>query len=351
MVGLLRGTMWFVRGSALCGTWTVAVVGAATAGTPSSFQAVPVITVATAFHVFAYVLNDVVDLPLDRTEPRRRNSPLVTGSVSRSAAAAVALACLPLGMAVARVRSTAAVPTAALALAYLGMTGYDLWGKRLSRPIVTDVVQGLSWAGLLVWAATASGPVTATTALLGAYVTVLIVLTNGVHGAVRDLENDLACEARTTAILLGARPLPDGGITAPIPLVRYAASLQACLTLLGLACAVVVTRGSGPLVGATVTAVVGVLLTASGVLAWHARHVFADGAVLRHVGLLHLSMLLLVPLVVTAPTASTTGRWVAAAVFVLPLALHVRLWPALRWLARPSRLGSPRELRAADERS
>ena len=109
------------------------------------------VVVALGFHLFAYLVNDVVDLPIDRHEPRRAMSPLVRGAVSRGVTLAVALA----GMAVSLVVAVgwgagggrgAGVLVAAFAL----MAVYDLWGKRSSVPWLLDLAQGLGWAALFL---------------------------------------------------------------------------------------------------------------------------------------------------------------------------------------------------------
>ncbi len=48
---------------------------------PSAGQVFGLLGVALAFHNFAYVFNDVIDLPVDRTEPLRAKCPLVQGTV------------------------------------------------------------------------------------------------------------------------------------------------------------------------------------------------------------------------------------------------------------------------------
>ena len=69
----------FVRATALCGTFGPLLTGVGSVTTtstpPSTGTLALVVAVGLAFHVFAYVLNDVVDLPIDRTEPRRATSP------------------------------------------------------------------------------------------------------------------------------------------------------------------------------------------------------------------------------------------------------------------------------------
>jgi hypothetical protein len=55
---------------------------------------------------------------------------------------------------------------------------------------------------------------------LGSYVVLAIIVVNGVHGAVRDLANDHAHGARTTALWLGGR-VDESGATIPTRLWVY----------------------------------------------------------------------------------------------------------------------------------
>ncbi len=43
-------------------------------------------------HVFIYVLNNVIDLPIDRTDPRRQTTPLVSGRIGADVAWALVIA-------------------------------------------------------------------------------------------------------------------------------------------------------------------------------------------------------------------------------------------------------------------
>src|SRR3954468_20922873 len=49
-----------------------------------------VIAIAVSFHVYSYVLNDVIDLPIDRTRPERAWDPLVRSLIAPSHALVVA---------------------------------------------------------------------------------------------------------------------------------------------------------------------------------------------------------------------------------------------------------------------
>ena len=212
--------------------------------------------VAALFHVFAYVSNDVIDLPIDRTEPLRRESPLVRGTIRRRWAVAIALVQVPLAFLVAAGLGGGAWSMGALAAAFVLMTVYNLRGKRSRFPPITDAVQALGWVLLAVFGVAAVGArPTAATVLLGAHTFVLVLIVNGIHGGLRDLANDHRCGASTTALLLGARAEPGGRLFLPTPLLGYAVALQALLLALTVS-ALYRGRsvGPGPAYGAAVAA-------------------------------------------------------------------------------------------------
>jgi 4-hydroxybenzoate polyprenyltransferase len=168
-----------------------------------------VIGAAIAFHAAAYAFNDVIDLPIDRTQPRRARSPLVRGEISPRAVALAAAICAFVALLLAASDGLDALLSMTAALTLLLV--YNLYGKRTRVTPLTDLVQGLGWAALAAYGATAIDHPTTKTAWIGGYITLLIVEVNGVHGPLRDLPNDYSAGARTTAILLGAEP------GAPVP--------------------------------------------------------------------------------------------------------------------------------------
>nr|MDP9494784.1 UbiA family prenyltransferase [Actinomycetota bacterium] len=108
-----------------------------------------VIVAGVSFHVFSFVLNDIRDLPIDASEPRRQTSPLVRGMVSTSAAAWLTAAACLLGVAlIAIVGGLESVISYLIAVLALGI--YDLFGKRMPIPGLADVIQGLGWGSLLM---------------------------------------------------------------------------------------------------------------------------------------------------------------------------------------------------------
>jgi 4-hydroxybenzoate polyprenyltransferase len=204
------------------------LVGAASAQNELPLRvAATLFCIAIPFHVFAYVLNDVADLWVDKSEPLRADSPLVQGFLSRRQALWLALLQPPLAFALALLAGATPGALVMLAVAFAAMAGYDLYGKRCAWPLLTDGLQALGWCALLLTGALWHGPLGSPALVwLTAYVFTYALLANGFHGALRDLANDFACGARTTAIWLGARPGAGDAVSIPRQLLAYGLVLQ-----------------------------------------------------------------------------------------------------------------------------
>ena len=216
-------------------TWIIVGVASAAEDFPP-LALLCAVAIGIGFHVFADVGNDVADLPLDMTDPRRSRGPLVAGTIRPMAALWLALAMLPFLSATVTVGGGDAASFAALSTACLLIAIYNVFGKSVPVPIVADVVQGLGWAALVWLGAELSGGATVATLVAMAYVVVYIAMVNGIHGAIRDLRNDRAHGMRTTALLLRA-DIVDGSVVVPWALTGYAAMLHALLGGLLLAAA------------------------------------------------------------------------------------------------------------------
>lgn len=317
------------------------------------------LAVAASFHAFAYVHNDLCDLAIDRTEPRRSFYPLVRGAISPRAARAVALAAVPLAFALHRLlvapvalsrphlrpsapsrfsrRSFRALrdPQTHLALAFALMAVYNRWGKRCPLPPLTDLVQALGWAALLRYGAAveARGPTGEQpaegrlTALLAAYELLLILMVNGLHGALRDLANDAASGAQTTAILLGARAAADGSLHVPPALVAYAGLLQAAMAALPLWAAAANLAGHDR--RARAVAAAGVVAVEGATMAVLAAA--RSRGVSTELGMAHLVLVLSAPIALIAPGLAPHGLAALLAAHLAPLLSNSMTYDALRW--------------------
>lgn len=324
---LLWDAYHFVRFSALGASATLPLLGAGSVTARlAPRRIIGLLSVATAFHTFAYLHNDVCDLELDRTQPRRRHYPLVRGAVQPEVALGLALACVPLSFGL---HVTLAAPerndaAGCLAAAFVAMAAYNHWGKACPFPPLTDLVQALGWAALLRYGALATGrKPTALTRMLTAYEVLLILMVNGVHGALRDLANDAKHGARTTALFLGAYAA-DGRLHVSRPLLAYALMLQA--GLLALPLLYFVRRPDDRAGAAGVIVLTGAALLTLVRLA--CDETGGDGG-----GMAHLVLLLSIPVALIAPRLALPPRLALLGAHLLPLLPNGATYAALRWLA------------------
>jgi len=178
-------------------------LGMATTGAPAASGAAAIVVIGVLFHLFAFPLNDVLDLALDRTNQRRADGPLVRGLVAPRTMLGVALLQIPLMFVVLLAADTGSGALVSWAVAVAALGAYDLGGKRLSVPFLADIDQGVGFAALVVMGAYWQGTPTSVTWWVAAYVVVYITQINGVHGGLRDIGTDAAHGVRTTPVLLG----------------------------------------------------------------------------------------------------------------------------------------------------
>jgi 4-hydroxybenzoate polyprenyltransferase len=230
----LRLFYQFIRFPAFAFSAMLPLLGAATISpTLAGRQIIGLIGVAFAFHNFGYVLNDIRDLPIDRSQPSRTESPLVQGIIRPGQALFFVLLQLPLAFALTWWSGGGRLAYLCLGLGFVLSAFYDLWGKRLPFPPLADLLQGFGWAALLlVGSAVLTNQFTHLTIALAMFIVFYIVLINGVHGSVRDLANDMKFGLYTTAMLLGARPGDDAQLIIPKRLIIYAYTLQVLLLAL-----------------------------------------------------------------------------------------------------------------------
>ena len=164
---------------------------------------------AFCFHIFISVQNDIYDLQLDRTDPRRRNYPLVTGAVS------VEFASVLVGLQVPLVFVLCAwwgmsQPLSTSAILVFGMLSiYNMFGKRTRLPIFTDLVQGIGFAALILFGSFSTGHATLLSAIAFWGVVIWMMQTNHL-GGLRDLQSDYLFDTFTTPISLGSKYRREG---------------------------------------------------------------------------------------------------------------------------------------------
>lgn len=212
------------------------LMGAATAtrgATPA--QIIFIVVTAFQFHIFTYVLNDVVDLPVDRLMPKRATHPLVRGEIPSTTAVAIALTQVPLMLVLGLLAAIPPYALAALLMAVSCMAAYDIWGKQNAFPPITDLIQALSWGSLTLYGAWSVGDPTFLTLVLVSIFVLFILLMNGVFEGVIDIAEDTAAGLKTTAMIFGTKPGREGRLPfIPLGLFIYCLVLEAMLSALNL---------------------------------------------------------------------------------------------------------------------
>jgi len=182
------------------------LLGAATAKEQlDGFHLLGILGVAITFHIYVSLLNDIIDLPLDRTNPARAHYPLVSSAISPTMALTITLLQIPVAATVIYWQSGPLSAYVAVAVAFGMMTIYNIWGKRSPVPPVIDVIQGIGFSSLVLFGSALTGGLTPLSWLTFALGILWMVLIN-LLGGLRDLHPDLAFGVNTTPIYFGMRP-------------------------------------------------------------------------------------------------------------------------------------------------
>lgn len=225
---LWSDTYMFIRLAAFGFTGILPFLGVISVQSTLTYsQSLGLFAVAFFYHNYTYVLNDLIDLPLDRTEPLRAHYPLVRGSVQPKYALIFVCLQLPALFVVAGWLGAEGKAFLALCISLSLITLYNVGSKYTPFPLAMDALQGMAWGSLVLFGAfVCARQASGLTWILFFIITVYILLVNGVHGSLRDLENDLRSGAKTTALVLGARPRQKGAIVLSPPLISYMLLLQ-----------------------------------------------------------------------------------------------------------------------------
>jgi len=320
MIAALIDVCRFFRFSVLGFSIVLPLIGAAAVSRSLTGAQLAMLAAAgVAFHIFAYVSNDVFDLEIDRTQPLRASSPMVRGVVQPRMALAIALLAVPVAMLLHWWSDGPPRAAAALIAAMLCMLIYNLRGKRLRVPPLSDAVQALGWVALTMYGALAPGePLTETALWLAVSIFVYVMLVNGLHGGLRDLDNDARHGARTTALYLGARP---GHL--PRVLALYGLALQLALLALAVAC---VMRNWPAMNRIPMPAMVAAIVAAHLVLFWYGRtalRAVANPPEMIRAGVAHLFLSIGVVCLPFAFFANPLATAVIVALYAVPSAILV----------------------------
>ncbi|MGB8193155.1 MAG: UbiA prenyltransferase family protein [Chitinophagaceae bacterium] len=205
--------------------------GAVLGGVPfTAGNTLGLLALGITFHLFVGLLNDLVDLPLDRANPARAHYPLVKGTVSPKLVLFIILLQLPLAGLVIYFQLNSVIAYVSIGAAFAGMTIYNVWNKVTRFPIIIDFIQGIGFCMPVIYGAALSGSVPRVAWIAVIFGVIWMMLLN-LLGGIRDLHCDLAFGVNTTPISLGAKPSGQEQVIPPIAR-NYGYALQ-LLTIAG----------------------------------------------------------------------------------------------------------------------
>jgi 4-hydroxybenzoate polyprenyltransferase len=322
----------FLRVEYLPFAMSLPLLGAASvSGRISLGRIIALLGAALAFHIYTGITNDLADLPLDRTQPMRAEYPLVKGTIRPWQALMIALIQIPIAAALTALQNGGAWAYAALGLGLVSITVYNVWGKRTPFPVVTDLVQGIAFASMALYGAAVSGSITPVTWIVFVSIVAWMMQTN-LLGGLRDLASDYNHGARTTPILLGARP-KDSGQIHPRAMRVYAYEWETVMIGLGALVLILNPFGYAPALQAIVAAV---FVVFSGVALWLLSAFFesaVDYPTMISVGKLQMLSSSILILILFGPALDVGFLILLAVVFALGM-LRYEGGPARAFLRR-----------------
>jgi 4-hydroxybenzoate polyprenyltransferase len=156
------------------------------------------------FHIYTHVLNEYIDIDIDKTSIDLKDKPLVSGSISKKTALYISIiACISTYiLTILYFRTFYAL----LFLTFATILGalYDLYAKKI--PGVSDIIMGSTFCFFFffgVGIASATFPIFVI--IVGMLIFFGVLLVNIVEGGLKDVDHDYIAGGKTVAILLGVK--------------------------------------------------------------------------------------------------------------------------------------------------
>lgn len=154
-------------------------------------------------HIFGFVLNEYVDVRVDKKSNYLKEKPLVSGAIPRSHALIIALFSCICVYTLTIIYFRFPFPLILLTLAFLSGLIYDTMGKKI--PGSDLFVGAASFFGVLFGASTVSVHFTNLVYIISFSVFIFLVFCNAVVGGLKDADHDSLAGAKTTAIRMGVK--------------------------------------------------------------------------------------------------------------------------------------------------
>jgi 4-hydroxybenzoate polyprenyltransferase len=183
---------------------TLFLIGAVVAGLSDPFLLFIIFLIGIFYHIYLYVLNDYVDLEVDKQSKDLQRKPLVSGMISPKTGLIIAIVTGILTYILTIIYFPYFNTILMLTFAVLLGAIYDCFGKKM--PGLSDFTMAGSLAfAFLLGASTIPTPFTTITILVGLLIFIFVVYGNAVEGGLKDVDHDYLGGAKTLATVMGVK--------------------------------------------------------------------------------------------------------------------------------------------------
>ncbi|MCX6664647.1 MAG: UbiA family prenyltransferase [Euryarchaeota archaeon] len=184
------------------GISTIAVFGALSVkGSLEIWHFLVLFVIGIFFNILGFVLNDIVDLDLDKRSIELSERPLVKGTVTKFEAKMTSLMCYIFIFGLGLFFFRDILPISILVLSVVFGSLYDVWGKRF---LGSDFVLSGSIAFFCLFGAlTVSHEISAFTIIIVIIIFYHVLFFNIIEGGLKDADNDRKSGVKTTAVYSG----------------------------------------------------------------------------------------------------------------------------------------------------
>lgn len=164
-------------------------------------------------HIYGFVLNDYMDVKIDKLSMDLAQRPLISGTISRRMAFIFALSGVVLMFLLAGLIVKNPFPILILILAVLSATLYNLVSKKF--PAMDFFVSGAIFFLILFGAAVVSSNLTLFAYIISLLGFLQVMFMNAVAAGLKDIDHDALGGGNTIAVKLGARVEKNGALYIP----------------------------------------------------------------------------------------------------------------------------------------
>jgi len=184
------------------------LIGAVISGQNDPYLVLIIFSIGIFYHIFLYVLNDYVDLEVDKQSKDLQRKPLVSGVISPKTGLITAILAGLLTYILTIIYFPYFYTILMLTLAVLLAAVYDCFGKKM--PGLSDFTMAGSLAFAFIFgASTIPTPLSLVTILVGLLIFLFVVYGNAVEGGLKDVDHDYLGGAKTLATVMGVKVKND----------------------------------------------------------------------------------------------------------------------------------------------